>query len=131
MSSGFSNTILSLSALQKYDPRPFFVCVVCPTNNFMLISNGTFLKKISHSSQELSTRNIRGSFNGSDIVREFNSIENKPENFYRLFLIHSAIGFEGNLQRLVDETSAISWIGHAFEITGEPRINILILMGVR
>jgi hypothetical protein len=124
MSSGFSNTILSLSALQKYDSRPFFVCVVCPTNNFILISNSTFLRKISHSSQELSTYNIRGSFNGSDIVREFNSIENKPENFYRLFLIHNAIGFDGNLQRLVDETSAISGTGHAFEITETSKINI-------
>ena len=125
MSSSFSNTILSLSALQKYDTRPFFVCVVCPTYNFMLISNSTFLKKISHSSQELSINNIRGSFNGSDIVREFNSIENKPENFYRLFLIHIAIGFESNLQRLVDETSAISGTGHAFEITEASKINIL------
>jgi hypothetical protein len=83
----------------------------------MLISNSTFLRKISHSSQELSTYNIRGSFNGSDVVREFNSIENKPENSYRLFLIHKTIGFDGNLQRLVDETSAIIGTGHAFEIT--------------
>ena len=120
----FSNTILSLSTLQKYDSRPFFVCVVCQTYNFMLISNSTFLKKISHSSQELSVGNIKGSFNGSDIVRQFNSIENTPENFYRLFLIHDAIGFDGNLQRLVDETSAISGTGHAFEITDMSRINI-------
>jgi hypothetical protein len=83
----------------------------------MLISNSTFLKKISHSSQELSINNIRGSFNGSDIVREFNSIENIPENFYRLFLIHKTIGFDENLPRLVDKTSAISGTGHAFEIT--------------
>jgi hypothetical protein len=124
INSNFSNTILSLSALQKYDSRPFLVCVVCPTYNFMLISNSTFLKKISHSSQELSIHNIRGSFNGSDIVRFFDSIENKPENFYRLFLIHSAIGFEGNLQRLVDETSAISGTGHAFEITDTSKTNI-------
>jgi hypothetical protein len=125
MSSNFSNTILSLSTLQKYDTKPFIVCVVCPTYNFMLLSNSTFLKKISHSSHELSIYNIRGSFNGSDIIREFNAIENKPENFYRLFLIHSAIGFDGNLQRLVDETSAITGTGHAFEITETSKTNIL------
>ena len=124
ISNSFSNTVLSLSALQKYDARPFFVCVVCATYNFMLISNSTFLKKISHSSQELSLNNIKGSFNGSDIVREFNCIENKPENFYRLFIIHSAIGFDGNLQRLVDETNAISGTGHAFDIIEKSKINI-------
>jgi len=31
-------------------------------------SNTTFLKKISHSSHELRTDNIKGSFNGSDIM---------------------------------------------------------------
>jgi hypothetical protein len=122
--NGFSNTILSLSALQKYDTRPFFVCGICPTFNFMLISNTTFLKKISHSSQELSMNNIKGSFNGSDIVRIFNAIDNTPENFYRLFLIHQSIGFEGNLQRLVDETSAIVGTGHTFNITETAKTNI-------
>jgi hypothetical protein len=53
-SEHFGNTVLSLSALQKYDNMPFFVCVVCPRYNYMLISNTTFLKKISHSSQKLS-----------------------------------------------------------------------------
>ena len=69
MTTSFSNTILALSNLQKFDSRPFFVCVVCPDFNYMLISNSTFLKKISHSSQELSLTNIKGSFNGSDILR--------------------------------------------------------------
>ena len=124
MSNNFSNTILSLSALQKYDARPFFVCVVGPSYNFMLISNTTFLKKISHSSQKLSINNIKGSFNGSDIVRIFNYIENKPENFYRLFLIHKSIGFEGNMQRLIDETSAIVGTGHAFSIDKTAEVNI-------
>jgi hypothetical protein len=124
MSSSFSNTILSFSALQKYDARPFFVSVVCSAYNFMLISNTTFLKKISHSSQELSINNIRGSFNGSDIVREFNSIKNIPQNFYRLFLIHQSIGFEGNLQRLVNATDAIIGTGQSFFINQTSKINI-------
>jgi len=61
----FGNTVLSLSNLRKYDDRPFIVCLVTPKSNYCLIANTTFLKKISHSSQELRENNIRGSFNGS------------------------------------------------------------------
>jgi hypothetical protein len=115
----FSNTILALSNLQKFDSKPFFVCVVRPTCNEILLSNSTFLKKISHSSQELSLTNIRGSFNGSDICREFQSIENRPENFAKLYLIHESIGFEDNLIRLVDVTSAIVATGQEYKISDE------------
>jgi len=122
--NGFSNTILALSNLQKYDSKPFFVCVVCPTRNYLLISNSTFLKKISHSSQELSLNNIKGSFNGSDIMRDFNKIENKPSNFYRLYLIHDSIGFDENLPRLVDATNSIVGTGHEYQISSTSRKNI-------
>ncbi len=124
MTTNFSNTVLALSNLQKFDSRPFFVCVVCPNFNYLLISNSTFLKKISHSSQELSLTNIKGSFNGSDILRVFNSIENKPENFDRLYLIHDAIGFQDNLPRLVDATNSIIGTGHEFSISNENQIKI-------
>ena len=40
-----SNTVLSLSALQKYDSNPFFVCIVASTTNYLLLANTTFLKK--------------------------------------------------------------------------------------
>jgi hypothetical protein len=69
-SPNFGNTVLSLSNLQKIDDRPFVVCVVTPTLNHMYLANSTLLKKISHSSHALRTNNIRGSFNGSDIMRE-------------------------------------------------------------
>jgi|GEM_PF-2108242 len=49
----FGNTVLSLSNLRKYDDRPFIVCLVTPARNYCLLANSTFLKKISHSSQEL------------------------------------------------------------------------------
>lgn len=124
MTTSFSNTVLALSNLQKFDSRPFFVCVVCPKLNYILISNSTFLKKISHSSQELSLINIKGSFNGSDIIRVFNGIENKPENFNRLFLIHDSIGFQDNLVRLVDATNSIIATGRIFDIDDTARINI-------
>ena len=49
----FGNTVLSLSNLQKFDDRPFIVCLVTPACNYALLANTTLLKKISHSSQEL------------------------------------------------------------------------------
>lgn len=97
----FGNTVLSLSNLQKVDDRPFIVCLVTPDRNYTYLANTTFLKKISHSSQELRENNIRGSFNGSDIMHEFEGIKNVPENIERLFNIHAGLGFEGNLPRLV------------------------------
>jgi len=48
-SQSFSNTGLSLSNLQKFDDRPFLVCLVTPSQNYIFLSNTTFLKKISHS----------------------------------------------------------------------------------
>jgi hypothetical protein len=69
--NSFSNTVLSLSCLQKYDKIPFFVVLVKREGtNQLFLANTTFLKKISHSSMELSLTNIKGSFNGSDIMRE-------------------------------------------------------------
>ncbi|MBX3281896.1 MAG: hypothetical protein KF756_05405 [Acidobacteria bacterium] len=124
-SHSFGNTVASLSRLQKYDDRPFVVCLVTPEKNFCFIANSTFLKKISHSSQDLRTNNIRGSFNGSDISREFEGIENTAENIERLFDIHAAIGFDGNLERLVEATNNISPTGIKFEVTDEARETIL------
>lgn len=124
-SRNFGNTVLSLSNLHKYDDRPFIVCLVTPTQNFCLLANSTYLKKISHSSQELRVNNIRGSFNGSDIMREFEGIENCGENITRLFDIHAEIGFEDNLPRLVEATNNISPSGVKFDVGDAARGNIL------
>ena len=121
----FGNTVLSLSSLRKYDDRPFVVCLVALTKNFCLVANTTFLKKISHSSQELRENNIRGSFNGSDIVREFEGIENTTKNISRLFDIHAEVGFEGNLARLVEATNNISPSGTKFAVGDVALDNIL------
>jgi hypothetical protein len=112
----FGNTVLSLSNLRKYDDRPFIVCLVTPTENYCLLANTTLLKKISHSSQQLRENNIRGSFNGSDIARELEGVANSAENIGRLFDIHSGIGFEGNLARLVEATNNISPTGIKFVV---------------
>ena len=122
---GFSNTVLSLSNLKKVDDRPFLVCLVTPVSNHVFLSNTTFLKKISHSSQALRENNICGSFNGSDIMRKFEGIENKPENIERLFKIHEGIGFEGNLVRLVEATNNISPSGTKFSPGTAQITNIL------
>lgn len=121
-SSSFSNTVLSLSNLQKYDELPFLVCLVTPTDNVVYLANTTFLQKISHSSQELRENNIRGSFNGSDISKNFNDIINSPENFEDLFAIHEEIGFSGNLVRLVETTTGISPSGTKYELTPDAEV---------
>lgn len=121
----FSNTVLSLSNLRKYDDLPFIVCLVTPDKNYCFLANTTFLKKISHSSHELRENNIRGSFNGSDIVREFEGIPNNGSNIERLFAIHAEIGFEGNLARLVEATNQISPIGSKYEIDDKALDSIL------
>ena len=113
-SERFNNTVLSLSALHKYDTIPFFVCLVTPTRNYLFLANTTFLKKISHSSQELRRDNIKGSFLGSDIMREFEGVENAPGNFGSLFASHENYSFEENLERLVEATNSIAPTGKRY-----------------
>ena len=123
-SSGFSNTVISLSNLQKYDNQPFIICLVTPTKNILYLANTTFLQKISHSSQQLRVDNIRGSINGSDIVKRFVDLTNSPENFEKLFSIHAELGFAGNLARLVEATTNISPSGKKFEVSSVAKITI-------
>lgn len=113
-SRNFGNTVLALSALHKYDDIPFIVCLVTPIQNYLMLANTTFLKKISHSSQELRPDNIKGSFNGSDIMREFEGVENIPKNFEFLFTSHENYTFEENLERLVETTNNIAPTGKRF-----------------
>ena len=121
----FSNTVLSLSNLKKVDHLPFVVCLVTPSKNHVFLANTTMLRKISHSSQQLRVDNIKGSFNGSDIIREFGGIQNVPANIERLFNIHAEIGFEGNLDRLVEETNNISPTGHKYEVNAVSKASIM------
>lgn len=104
----FSNTILSLSHLHKFDNKPFFVVLIRATkDNCIMLANSTFLSKISHSSQSLSIYNIKGSFNGSDIMKSYNGYNNSHENFIRLFAIHCGFDWIDNLVRLVEASSQI------------------------
>lgn len=118
-SKSFSNTVLSLSALEKYDARPFVVVLCTPQKTYMYLANSTLLKKISHSSQELRIDNIKGSFNGSDIVKEYGGIPNTPNNFEQLFSAHQAFSWEDNLERLVEATGGIVPRKKRYEVRSE------------
>lgn len=121
----FSNTVCGLSRLQQFDHSPFIVCVVRPGSVELLLANTTFLKKISHSSHRLRVDNIVGSFLGHDIFREYNDIENSPENFEILFEIHRQFTWEENLVRLVERTSSIVPTGERFIPSKEQEREIL------
>ena len=104
----FSNTVMALSKLEKYDHIPvFIVLVVTGRDNRVYLSNSTLIKKVSHSSKRLSLTNIKGSFNGSDISKCLGGLSNSPENFDELYAIHRGLSWQDNLERIVEATSSI------------------------
>ena len=103
----FSNTVLSLSALQRHDDMPFVTVVVRRGGVEFLLANSTFLRKVSHSSRDLRADRIRGSFNGSDILRNYGTLQNVRGNFDQLFALHEAFTWEENVERLVEATNSI------------------------
>ncbi|MGH2582050.1 MAG: hypothetical protein ACRDFQ_04050 [Anaerolineales bacterium] len=121
----FSNTVLSLSALKGHDNRPFVVVVIREQHVSFLLANTTLLRKISHNSHRLRVDNVRGSFNGTDILSEYEAIANIPENFEQLFAIHSAFTWLENLERLVEATNAIIGRDNRFHPTDAQRWTIL------
>ncbi len=122
--ASFSNTVVGLSTLKEYDDKPFVVCVVRPNGLEFLLANSTLLKKISHSSHQLRVDNVRGSFLGHDIQREYDGILNEPANFERLFALHQVFGWTENLKRLVDATDAIAPTGKRQVFTSSAHKNI-------
>ena len=121
----FSNTVLSLATLKKYDDKPFIVVVVRPERVEFLLANSTFLRKISHTSHQLRVDNIRGSFLGHDIMREFDGQVNNLANVDSLFVLHRDIDWDDNLIRLVEATSAIVATGRRFDLDDAGRQTIL------
>lgn len=108
--NSFSNVVLSLSKLEKYDRIPCFVVLVKKDlDNIIYLINTTFLDKISHSSQDLRVDNIRGSFLGSNIRKELEEINksNKPDDFDELFSYHQGFTWQENIERLVERTNNI------------------------
>jgi hypothetical protein len=121
----FSNVVLSLSALQKYDSLPVVICIVRPEQVDFRLANATFLKRISHSSHKLRLDNIRGSFLGHDIMDQCEGVPNLSEHFDELFAIHSEFTWEENVARLVEATNAIVARSTRFEVTGEALARLL------
>lgn len=102
----------------------FVVLVKGNADNVVYLANTTFLSKISHSSHKLTMTNIRGSFNGSDIMKQVGDKENTPANFNDLFAMHIGLDWQDNLQRLVDASSAIKPVSTKFEPNSQDLINI-------
>ena len=108
--NSFSNVVLSLSKLEKYDHIPCFVVLVKKDlDNVIYMINTTFLDKISHSSNELRVDNIRGSFLGSNIRKDVEEINkrNQPSDFDDLFSFHQGCSWQENIERLVESTNNI------------------------
>lgn len=108
--NSFSNVVLSLSKLEKYDHIPCFVVLVKKDfDNVIYMINTTFLDKISHSSNDLRIDNIRGSLLGSNIRKEIVEIakRNQPTDFDDLFSYHQGFTWQENLERLVESTNNI------------------------
>lgn len=108
--NSFSNVVLSLSKLKKYDRIPCFVVLIKKDlDNIIYLINSTFLDKISHSSQNLRIDNIRGSFLGGNIRKNIDEIGkcNKPEDFDDLFAYHQGFTWQENIERLVESTNNI------------------------
>ena len=127
--SSFSNTVLSLSALTSYDEAPFIVCIVRPREVEFLLANSSFLRKISHSSHQLRVDNVRGSFLGHDILREFEELRNCPGNFDKLFAMHGEYTWEENLLRLVEATTAIVPTGVRFNPSAQQAFRNIVAAG--
>ncbi len=123
--ASFSNTVLSLSALHEVDDHPMVVCVVSPSGVRFLLANSTFLRKISHSSHHLRVDNVKGSFNGTDILTDYEGVPNEPKNFERLWAMHAAFTWPENLERLVEATTAIVARNQRFAPTAGQRAIIL------
>jgi hypothetical protein len=121
----FSNVVLSLSALQKYDDSPMVICIVRPNRLDFRLSNSTLLKRISHSSHNLTSENIKGSFLGHDIMDDYEGIPNRPEHFEELSAIHGEFSWKENVDRLVEATNSIVARSTRYEATAEGVARIL------
>ena len=122
----FSNVVLSLSALQKYDSLPVVICIVRPDRLDFRLANATFLKRISHSSHQLTTTNIKGSFLGHDIMDSYDGIANRPEFFDQLSAIHGEFSWIENVERLVEATNSIVARSTRYQATPDGVVAILV-----
>ena len=127
--NSFSNVVLSLSKLEKYDHIPCFVVVVKKDlDNVIYLINTTFLNKISHSSKDLRIDNIKGSLLGSNIRKKIEEIKksNIPANFDELFSYHQGFTWQENIERLVESTNNIKPNKVKTELDDAERANLFM-----
>ena len=117
--SAFTGTVIALSQLLMYDDLPFIVCLVTPEENQLFLANTTFVDKLSMSKSEISVDNITGSFNGTNILREINGVQNAPKNFRKLFSMHKKVDKKENIKRIVDNTNNIVGVKKKFVYNAE------------
>lgn len=122
----FSGTVISLSTLMKYDDRPFIICLVSlGDTNKLFLGNTSLMNKVSHSSQELNVNKIRGSFNGSNIIKIFNNdLLNEPQHFEELFNFHETFTPQENIERLIYNSQNIKATKNKFVPTRDEHNNI-------
>lgn len=116
--NSFSGTVISLSKLLQYDDRPFIVCLVTLDDNKLYLANTTFMNKVSHSSQQLEVNKIRGSFNGSNIIKNIDNIlYNEPQFFEELYNFHETFTREENIYRIVENSNKIKAVKEKYNPT--------------
>jgi hypothetical protein len=123
--TSFSNVVLSLSALQKYNDIPVVICIVRGDRLDFRLANASFLKRISHSSHQLRADNIRGSFLGHDIMDTYEGVPNRPEHFEELMALHAEFSWDENVERLVEATNSITARATRFQGTEQEFATIL------
>ena len=112
--SGYSNTFLGLKKILENDTKPLIACIIREKQIEFLIANSTFINCISHSSKLLTTNNIKGSANLSNIIKEFSEMRNEPSNFNKLFELHNCIPQKDNIERIVHNTQNIKSKGKKY-----------------
>lgn len=115
----FSGSVVSLAAVCKYPRLPVVICIAHQDRLDFRLANVTFLRRVTHTSQNLRVDKIRGTFLGGDIMDEYQGVENRPENFVQLMEMHNASGHDENIARIVEATNAIVGRSNRFEATGE------------
>lgn len=105
--NGYSNTFLGLQKIVNKNQIPIIACIVRENYCEFMLANLTFIKSVSHSSRNLTLRNIKGSVNLSNIERSYQGIENVPVNFQRLFQLHQDLQIVDNLARIIDANKNI------------------------
>jgi len=123
--SSFSGTVCALRWIKQFDSVPLIVVLARPDRTEFFLANATFIDKVSHTSHRLTIDRIRGSINGSNIIRIYDGIENRPENFDTLFSIHQEFSWRENLERLVETTSGIAGRDTRLVVTEARRAAIL------